>query len=123
MRDFVQGLMAEWQLDALVYPHETRPVRTIAEGGVYMTPSLGELLVRGLSRDPEHSSHEALSDREFEVLRHVISGSLNKQIGYQLAISEKTVKIHRGRVMDKLGVESLADLVRLAAQAGIDTLD
>jgi len=62
---------------------------------------------------------ETLSPREHDVLRHVISGRLNKQIAYELGIAEQTVKIHRGRIMKKLEVASLADLVRLAEKAGI----
>jgi FixJ family two-component response regulator len=50
----------------------------------------------------------------------VITGMLNKQIGGELGMAEKTVKVHRGRVMQKLGVTSVADLVRLAQQAGIN---
>ena len=63
---------------------------------------------------------ETLSPREHEVLRHVISGRLNKQIAFDLGIAEHTVKIHRGRLMKKLSVDSLAEVVRLAAKAGID---
>ena len=66
-----------------------------------------------------HRRLEMLSPREQEVLRHVISGRLNKQIAYDLGIAEHTVKIHRGRMMKKLEVDSLADLVRLAETAGI----
>jgi FixJ family two-component response regulator len=62
---------------------------------------------------------ETLSPREREVLQHVISGRLNKQIAFDLGITEHTVKIHRGRIMKKLAVDSLADLVRLAGKAGI----
>ena len=61
----------------------------------------------------------SLTPREREVLRYVISGFLNKQIAYQLGISEKTIKVHRARVMEKLGAASLADLVHLADKAGI----
>ena len=62
---------------------------------------------------------EALSAREREVLRHVIAGRLNKQIAHDLGIAEQTVKIHRGRIMKKIQVASLAELVRLADKAGI----
>jgi FixJ family two-component response regulator len=54
-----------------------------------------------------------LSEREFEVLRHVIAGQLNKQIAVHLGVVEKTIKVHRARVMQKLGVGSVAELVRL----------
>jgi FixJ family two-component response regulator len=62
---------------------------------------------------------QLLTPREYEILTYVISGMLNKQTAYELDISEKTVKAHRGRVMAKLGVDSLAELVRLAEKAGI----
>ena len=62
---------------------------------------------------------EQLTRREQEVLRCVITGMLNKQIALKLDIAEKTVKVHRGRIMEKLCVDSVADLVRLAEKAGI----
>ncbi|MBW2606436.1 MAG: response regulator transcription factor [Deltaproteobacteria bacterium] len=62
---------------------------------------------------------ESLTPREYEILTYVITGMLNKQIAYDLDISEKTVKVHRGRVMEKVGVDSVAQLVRLADKAGI----
>ena len=64
-----------------------------------------------------------LTAREFEILRYVIAGSLNKQIAWSLDISEKTVKTHRGRVMDKMEVQSVAELVRLADKAGVRPVD
>jgi FixJ family two-component response regulator len=60
-----------------------------------------------------------LTPREREVMTHVVAGRLNKQIAGDLGTVEKTVKVHRGRVMSKLGVRSVADLVRLAEKAGI----
>ena len=62
---------------------------------------------------------EQLTPREKEVFRYVITGMLNKQIALKLDIAEKTIKVHRGRIMEKLGVDSVADLVRLAEKAGI----
>ena len=56
---------------------------------------------------------DALTSREREVMNLVVGGWLNKQIGFELKISEITVKIHRGRVMGKMGAQSLAELVRM----------
>jgi FixJ family two-component response regulator len=60
-----------------------------------------------------------LTPREREVLTHVVAGRLNKQIAGELGTVEKTIKVHRGRMMEKMGVRSVADLVRLAERAGI----
>jgi FixJ family two-component response regulator len=60
-----------------------------------------------------------LTPREFEVMQRVIAGRLNKQIADELGASEKTVKIHRGRVLSKMEVTSVADLVRVAQAAGV----
>jgi len=60
-----------------------------------------------------------LTPREREVLEAVITGRLNKQIAGELGIVEKTVKVHRGRVMEKMKVRSLAELVHLAERAGL----
>ena len=60
-----------------------------------------------------------LTPREREVLTHVIAGQLNKQIAADLGTVEKTIKLHRGRVMHKMGVRTVADLVRIAERAGI----
>lgn len=61
----------------------------------------------------------SLTPRELEVLQGVVAGRLNKQIASDLGISEKTVKVHRGRVMEKMGAGSVAELVRLADRAGL----
>jgi FixJ family two-component response regulator len=60
-----------------------------------------------------------LTPREFEVMQRVIAGMLNKQIADDLGAAEKTIKIHRGRVMEKMGVTSVADLVRIAQRASV----
>ena len=77
-------------------------------------------ILRGRSDvDALRARLEPLTPRELEVLGWVITGALNKQIGARLGISEKTVKIHRGRVMEKLGIDSVAELVRFCAAAGV----
>jgi FixJ family two-component response regulator len=60
-----------------------------------------------------------LTPREYDVLRWVITGMLNKQIAAKLRVTEKTVKVHRGRVMQKMRVLSVAELVRLTQKCGI----
>jgi FixJ family two-component response regulator len=62
-----------------------------------------------------------LTPREHEIMRWVITGALNKQIANRLSISEKTVKIHRARVMKKLEVTSVVELVQLCRQAGVES--
>jgi FixJ family two-component response regulator len=60
-----------------------------------------------------------LTPREYEVFQHVVSGRLNKQTAAELGTVEKTIKVHRGRVMEKMQVQSVAELARLAERAGI----
>lgn len=64
------------------------------------------------------SRYDALSRREREVMSLVVKGLMNKQVAGELSISEITVKAHRGRVMRKLGVRSLAELVRISERLG-----
>ena len=115
-------------------------VQAIKEGAVdFLTKPVDDeqmlnAVLAALARDVlEHEKHvdkvkiwqllRKLTDREYEVMTYVITGMLNKQIAYVLDISEKTVKVHRGRVMEKLGVHSVADLVRLAEKVGVQPVD
>ena len=93
-----------------------------------------ECVARALSRSSEQRQRsversgarrliDSLTPREFEVMRMVVAGMLNKQIAGNLDIAEKTVKVHRGRVMQKLGVTSVAQLVRLGQRAGMGAMD
>ncbi len=63
--------------------------------------------------------YASLTPREREVMNLVVSGLLNKQVGFELGISEITVKAHRGKVMQKMKADSLADLVKMAAKLGV----
>jgi FixJ family two-component response regulator len=60
-----------------------------------------------------------LTPREREVLEHVVTGQLNKQIARELGTVEQTIKVHRGRVMEKMKVQSVAELVQLVQRAGL----
>ena len=68
-----------------------------------------------------HTRYDTLSARERQVMALVVRGHLNKQIAFELALSEITVKVHRGRLMRKLAADSLAELVTMAARLGIPT--
>jgi FixJ family two-component response regulator len=63
--------------------------------------------------------YDRLTPREREVFAHLISGQLNKQVGFDLGISERTTKIHRHNVLEKMQADSIAELVRMAADLGI----
>src|SRR5438045_3787188 len=62
---------------------------------------------------------DLLTPREFEVMQMLLTGMLNKQVGAELGMAEKTVKLHRGRIMQKIGVVSVAELVSVKANAGV----
>ncbi len=65
------------------------------------------------------AAYESLTPREKEVMRFVVAGLMNKQIAYELNLSEVTVKIHRGQVMKKIGARSVAELVRNAEMLNV----
>jgi len=62
---------------------------------------------------------DKLTPREFEIFRYILTGMLNKQIAAELKIAESTVKIHRGNIMQKLGINSAAEMVRISERLGI----
>jgi FixJ family two-component response regulator len=88
--------------------------------------AVGRALARAKERLQRHTERreargriDKLTPREFEVLRFVIIGLLNKQIAAELETAEKTIKVHRGRVMQKLGLTSVPELVRFSQNAGV----
>jgi FixJ family two-component response regulator len=110
-------------------------VRAMKAGAVeFLTkPFRGDVLLRAVGQALERNAatlqlvaqkqalqqrYGQLTPREQQVMRLVVSGRLNKQIGFELGISEITVKAHRGRVMEKMGAASLPDLVSMAAALG-----
>lgn len=91
-------------------------IRKLAAGGTYVTPSLAERLISGLRQPHDGPRHEALSNRELEVYRHIVAGRRLTDIAHALHLSIKTVSTHKARIMEKLGVEGTASLVRYGMQ-------
>jgi DNA-binding NarL/FixJ family response regulator len=87
-------------------------IRKIAAGGVHV----GEAAAASLLQSGEKAPHEALSDREFEVLRLLVEGLSPTEIGERLHLSVKTVSTHKTRILEKLDLGSTAELVRYALE-------
>jgi len=112
LRAFQQGAAGYLTKDAVASDLVTA-VRTVLEGGRYVTPSLASVLVERLAA-PAPPPHEALSGREREVFSALIAGRSVSEIAGQLSLSVKTVSTYRARVFEKLGVKTIVDLTRYA---------
>jgi DNA-binding NarL/FixJ family response regulator len=96
-------------------------VQTVLKGQVYVAPAFHLDVVESLRdaiRQPGRASAQ-LTDCQREVLQLIAEGRVNKEIAAILNVSEKTVEFHRGRIMNKLGVHTVAELVRWAVQDGM----
>ena len=138
--DFQQALIRRHQEEQLIFitGHADVPmsVQAMKSGAVDFLPkplrrdkllkSVESAIVRSAEqrrraaeRNEARRLLDLLTPREFEVMQLVITGMLNKQVGGELGMAETTVKIHRRRVMQKLGVTSVAELVVLVQKAGV----
>jgi DNA-binding NarL/FixJ family response regulator len=94
-------------------------VREVAAGGRYVNPALGARLVAAEADERARAEADPLSDREREVLRLLALGHTNQEIAKMLYISVRTAETHRAHIMQKLHLESRADLVRYALANGL----
>jgi len=94
-------------------------IRHVVRGRKYITPELGMSLAESIHRDSDAPAHTLLSDREFQTLRLIASGKTLTQIGQTLALSPKTVSVYRARLLEKLGLQSNAELTRYAFENGL----
>lgn len=99
----------------------TEAVRTVAEGKTYVSPSIGDILVQEYINKPDEqkSVFSVLSQREREVLQLLAEGKTTKQAAMSLHISPKTVEAHRLNLMNKLGIDNIAQLTKYAIQEGL----
>ena len=89
-------------------------LRKIAAGGLFITPAAAEALALGLQSPGEELAHKRLSDREYEIFLLLAGGASVTGIAERLHLSVKTVSTHKTHVLEKMGLASLADLVRYA---------
>jgi len=91
-------------------------VRKILSGGKYISPTYAEQMVTDLQKGTHGSPHGALSDREYEVMRLIASGKTVTQIGEILSLSVKTISTYRTRILEKMGMETNAELTHYAVR-------
>jgi DNA-binding NarL/FixJ family response regulator len=94
-------------------------VRTVAQGGKYVTPEIAQMLVESLTAPPTENPHERLSDRELQTLQLIASGKRLSDIADELLLSPKTVSVYRARVLEKLGLANNAELTVYAIRNGL----
>ncbi|MCC6195853.1 MAG: response regulator transcription factor [Burkholderiales bacterium] len=94
-------------------------LRKVAGGGAFISAEVAEQLALGAMPDIAGPPHERLSDREFEVFQLLVAGTTVTDIAARLSLSSKTVSTHKARMMEKLGVDNQADLVRYAMRHGL----
>ena len=93
-----------------------KAINKVIEGGVYISPALAERLAIDLGSDTERAPHEALSDREFEVMRLIASGKTVGEIAGMLNLSDSTISTYRARVLEKMRMKNNAELTHYAIQ-------
>ena len=94
-------------------------IRKIAGGGAYISAEVAEQLALGAMPGRDTPPHEALSDREFEVFRMLVTGEAVSDIAGKLNLSVKTVSTHKSNLMQKLGLSNQTELVRYALKHGL----
>jgi two-component system invasion response regulator UvrY len=94
-------------------------IRKVARGGRYITQSLAERLAGELADEVEKEPHETLSDREYQVMTMLATGKSVTDIATELSLSVKTVSTYRARILEKLGLDSTAEIMRYAIEQGL----
>lgn len=89
-------------------------VLRVMRGGRYVSPALAERLVIDLGSDPDRAPHEALSDREFEVMNLIATGRTVTEIAATLALSDRTISTYRARLMEKMAMRTNAEITHYA---------
>lgn len=122
LRQMLDAGASGYVLKRAVTDELVRAIRTVAAGGSYVDPTLaGSLVSSYFNQDTTegHAPAVELSERESQVLRLIAWGYSNKEIGWKLNISAKTVDTYKLRLMEKLNLRSRTDIVRYALRQGL----
>jgi len=114
-------LLKERAVDELVHA-----IRAVSAGRKYLSPGVTDIVLQGyLEADIElpDSAFSQLTEREREVLQYIAEGSTIKEIAALLHLSPKTIETHKGRIMERLNIRSVAGLTRYAIRHGLTTAD
>jgi DNA-binding NarL/FixJ family response regulator len=94
----------------------SKAIDKVIKGGRYVSPVVAEKLVAILEQGADAAPHDALSDREFQVMDLIASGKTVSEIAELLTLSDKTISTYRARVLEKMGMKTNAELTRYAIQ-------
>lgn len=97
----------------------SKAIDKVIKGGKYVSPVLAEKLVTYLEKGTDAAPQDALSDREFQVMRLIASGKTVSEIAQLLTLSDKTISTYRARVLEKMAMKTNAELTRYAIQNGL----
>lgn len=96
-----------------------KAIRKVVSGGKYISRGLAESLAFGLDADSDRPPHEALSDREFQVMQLMAGGKTLAEIADELSLSAKTVSTYRTRLLEKMNLKTNAEIIRYAIEHGL----
>jgi DNA-binding NarL/FixJ family response regulator len=100
-----------------------RAVRTVAQGGTYVTQGIQEKIVERVGQPQERAPEAALSNREMQVLLRLARGATSREVASELALSLSTVETHRNRLLHKLNLRNNSDITRFAIRRGLIDVD
>jgi DNA-binding NarL/FixJ family response regulator len=121
LEQLVRSGAAGYVLKRAVADDLIHAIRAVAKEGAYLDPTVAGIVTGSFSKPPlapKSQRNGKLSDRETEVMQLIAKGHTNREIAGQLQLSTKTVETHKARAMDKLGLETRADIVSHAMNQG-----
>ncbi|MEJ2725664.1 MAG: response regulator transcription factor [Deltaproteobacteria bacterium] len=127
---FVKGMFeagaSGYLLKDCAFEELVQAIQTVANNQVYLSPSIASIMIEEVLKvpsDKETSKLSLLTDREREIVQLLAEGKSTKDIAYRLNLSVKTIESHRRRIMERLEIQSIAELTKFAIKEGLTSLD